>query len=396
MTFRDFTNRRLDSLARATIHIRRAPCSPFRVCAFTGLLCAVLLTVALAACAGLSLWVIAALVIAWILTILAQAYATKIVTGEEQFACYRHAIALVAVTSIVLWLLHQPILPYLDLTIIFCATLVSWGRVGCLLVGCCHGRPHPWGVAYRDEHAELGFPQYLVGVRLFPIQAVEAIWVMCIVAAGSFMILESNSPGTAFSAYAIAYTGGRFCFEFLRGDVNRPHWAGFSEAQWTSVGIAVFIVAAEIFAMLPLHVWHLIAAVCVVVLLATVAIVRTNTHSLRFKLKEPRHILELAEAIERISSPGQRESSGHCDVKVSCTSLGVLISGTGESFPHSGLSHFAISLKHQTMDVGCARMLAKLICQLRGYYGPAKVFARTHAVFHLIFRRDDSRPLLPR
>jgi prolipoprotein diacylglyceryltransferase len=52
------------------------------------------------------------------------------------------------VAAAFLWLLHEhePIIPYLDVTILVIGIFLVCGRIGCLMVGCCHGKPHRWGV----------------------------------------------------------------------------------------------------------------------------------------------------------------------------------------------------------------------------------------------------------
>jgi hypothetical protein len=133
---------------------------------------------------GLSPLVLVWLVLTAVLTFLALAMVTKIITGEENLIYYHHEIAVMVVAACLLNLLYQPVLPYLDITILGLGTFLAFGRVGCLMVGCCHGRPHGRGVCYRAEHAAAGFTPYLVGVRLFPIQAVESVWVFSIVVVG--------------------------------------------------------------------------------------------------------------------------------------------------------------------------------------------------------------------
>lgn len=106
-----------------------------------------------------------------VIIFLGMVMATKIITGEERLSYCDHEIVIMVVAALFLWLTHQPILFYLDITILGIGTFLFCGRIGCLMVGCCHGRPYHWGVCYRPEHAAVGFPPYYVGVRLFPIQA---------------------------------------------------------------------------------------------------------------------------------------------------------------------------------------------------------------------------------
>ena len=50
---------------------------------------------------------------------------TKIIIGEERLIYYHHEIAIVLAVTMVLWLLDQPILPYLDITILRIGTFLT-------------------------------------------------------------------------------------------------------------------------------------------------------------------------------------------------------------------------------------------------------------------------------
>ena len=104
---------------------------------------------------------------------------------------------------------------------------------------------------YGDDHAQAGFPHYLVGVRLFPIQAVESVLAFSLVGCGLTLLMKEHQPGFVLLFYVIAYGCGRFCLEFFRGDATRPYFCGFSEAQWTSLVLAMAALFAEQARILP-------------------------------------------------------------------------------------------------------------------------------------------------
>src|SRR5262249_38293875 len=142
-------------------------------------------------------------------------------------------------------ILGQPALPYLDITILGVGAFLVFGRIGCFMVGCCHGRPYRWGVRYRDKHASAGFPRYLVGVPLFPIQLVESAIVLGVVCVGIAIALQRATPGEALAWYVAAYGVARFSLEFLRGDAERPYYLGFSQPQWISLILIALLVFEE-------------------------------------------------------------------------------------------------------------------------------------------------------
>jgi prolipoprotein diacylglyceryltransferase len=139
--------------------------SAFQVCGYTGLVLAVLLSMILAIYRGLSPLIMGGVIGTAMLTFLGLAMATKIITGEEQLIYYHHEIAIMIMAAIFLKLLNQPLLLYLDITILGIGIFLACGRVGCLMVGCCHGRPHKLGVCYRTNYGKI-----MGSGNLFPIQ----------------------------------------------------------------------------------------------------------------------------------------------------------------------------------------------------------------------------------
>jgi prolipoprotein diacylglyceryltransferase len=100
---------------------------------------------------GLALWVMFAIVPLAILIFLMLAMATKMVVGDETLVYYHQEIAVISGIGLFLRALHQPVLPYVDIAILGIGVTLAFGRIGCVLAGCCYGRPFKWGVRYTDE-----------------------------------------------------------------------------------------------------------------------------------------------------------------------------------------------------------------------------------------------------
>lgn len=379
-------NRTLDALARPGVVVRGRRRAAFKLCGFTGLAVGALLGLALTWCTGLSSGTFALLVFTAVLAFLALAFASKIVTGGERLVYYHHQIGILTTAGCVLWALGGNVLPYLDVVAVGLGALLCCGRVGCLAVGCCYGRPHRWGVCYGEEHAAEGFPACFVGARLLPVQAFEALWTLALVAACCLTVVVRRPAGSAFALYVVGYAAGRFCLEFARGDAERPYLRGFSEAQWTSLMLASVVAVAEVAGLLPLDGWHLAAAVGLAASMLLVAARRRREGAWRHKLLHPRHLRELAVMIHvsgRRKGGPRADAMGAAPVQVGCTSLGVLISA-GEASE----GHYAFSCRNGRMDETTARSLAELICKLRGQpEADARLLAR-RAIFHLIFPPD--------
>jgi hypothetical protein len=164
------------------------PFPAYQVCGYTGFIVGLMQSLVLIKLAALSNFVLLGITGVVILTFYGLVAATKIITGEEQIIYYHHEIAVMAMLALFLRLTRQPLLPYLDVGILGIGMFLAFGRVGCLMVGCCHGRPYKFGVCYRPEHAKEGFPDSLVGMRLFPIQAVESMFVLGVLLLGDVLV----------------------------------------------------------------------------------------------------------------------------------------------------------------------------------------------------------------
>ena len=388
-SFHEKTNRMFDQFARPEIRLRDMPLSSFQVCGITGLGLAILLVTLFVRQRYLSTWVMAAISLAAVITLLALPMLTKIITGVEKLVYYHHEIAVLCVTTLLLWALGQPILPYLDATILGVGMFLVCGRVGCLMVGCCHGRPHRWGVCYKPEHAAEDFTPYLVGVRLFPIQLVESVWVLITVAIGSVMVLRGGTPGVALAWYSITYNIGRFFFEFMRGDAERPYHLGFSEPQWISVILSALVVVGELNGVFPFQIWHLAATSLLVGTMSFVMIRRKPEKSGKFHLLHAHHILEVAKAIYSetfLTSEFEGTSRSSGEALVPTTSLGFQISNGKVETPQGQLAHYTMSHQSRNISFDTAQTLARLILQLRHPDASSELLGRDQGIYHLLVR----------
>jgi hypothetical protein len=218
---------------RPEIRVRGRRFYSYRLCGGTGIVLAMAAAVTLAYARNLSPWLMAAAGLLAIMACVVVLFATKIVTGEERIVNYHHLIAAVAVAALLFRLRGVPVRDYLDIFVPCLGTVTIFGRLGCFLVGCCHGRACRIGVEYSRDHAAAGFPQRLVGVRLFPLPLVEAVWLTAATVYGL--------SGLGAGGYIIMHAAGRFLIEFARGDRDRPPRLWLSEAQWTSLLLAALV-----------------------------------------------------------------------------------------------------------------------------------------------------------
>jgi phosphatidylglycerol---prolipoprotein diacylglyceryl transferase len=123
---------------------------------------------------------------------------------------------------------------------------LAFGRLGCLLGGCCFGSPtggplalvfppnSPASVAQARVH--LLASEHLHSLPVHPTQLYESAGCLALGAA-LFLWLHGNKryDGQVFVAFLAGYASLRFGLEFLRAD-DRGGVAGLSTSQWIGVG----------------------------------------------------------------------------------------------------------------------------------------------------------------
>ena len=64
---------------------------------------------------------------------------------------YHFQLIVLVSSTLLLTLLQTPVFPYLDILVMGLLVSQAFGRLGCLTAGCCHGKPHRWGICYGDS-----------------------------------------------------------------------------------------------------------------------------------------------------------------------------------------------------------------------------------------------------
>jgi phosphatidylglycerol:prolipoprotein diacylglycerol transferase len=146
---------------------------------------------------------------------------------------------LIAALGVALWLVRKYELPMWTTADLFAPGIALGhviGRFGCLLAGCCYGRPAsvPWAVTFTDPAAaaNVGTP---LGIPLHPTQLYDAGAELAILAV--LLATEQKGhpfPGRTFWLYVLLYGVSRFVIEFFRGD-DRGIILGVSTSQFVSL-----------------------------------------------------------------------------------------------------------------------------------------------------------------
>ncbi|NMC39112.1 MAG: hypothetical protein GYA41_12385 [Bacteroidales bacterium] len=112
-----------------------------------------------------------------------------------------------------------------------------FGRLRCLVQGCCHGKPSGRGIGLRFDHPKSRVNKIsgLKGVYLHPTQLYS---IGTNIVTGLILIrLFSLGMPSAFicGIYMILNGTGRFVEEAFRGEAQTPYWMGMRIYQWIAV-----------------------------------------------------------------------------------------------------------------------------------------------------------------
>lgn len=128
-----------------------------------------------------------------------------------------------------LWKLADILAPSIALGSVF-------GRIGCLMNGCCYGRAceMPWAIRFPDDHSTHGLP-------IHPTQIYDALLNLTLYAGLAWLFRHRRKfDGQIFAIYLLCYAVTRSIVEVFRGDYSGLHLhGGLTPAHLLSIGIFV-------------------------------------------------------------------------------------------------------------------------------------------------------------
>ena len=136
----------------------------------------------------------------------------------------------------VLIALRLNFLAFWDVAIFTILIGMFFTRIGCLLNGCCSGRPSKFGLRLPNAHG--------VWEKRIPTQLMEAAWAALLVVAALVARRSSPFPGAVFLFVCLGYAAGRLLMDFAR---DREAKNVFSIARVISIAITLLSVSALTF-----------------------------------------------------------------------------------------------------------------------------------------------------
>lgn len=129
-------------------------------------------------------------------------------------------------------------LKFFDLLIPSVALAQGFGRIGCLLAGCCYGKETNGIFAITFHHSDFA-PN---NVPLIPTQIYSSVLDFLHFFLLVYITKHKKADGQVAAVYLVCYSIGRFVLEFFRGDLERGNVGALSTSQF----ISLFTAAAGI------------------------------------------------------------------------------------------------------------------------------------------------------
>ncbi len=130
---------------------------------------------------------------------------------------------------------HLPIWKIADILAPSIALGHAFGRIGCLMNGCCYGRACdlPWAIHFPEDHPTRG-----AGVH--PTQVYEALLNLALYAFLAWLYRRKKFDGEIFAIYLVCYAVLRALVEAFRGDYTTYYLGGHAtSAQVLSIFIFI-------------------------------------------------------------------------------------------------------------------------------------------------------------
>jgi phosphatidylglycerol---prolipoprotein diacylglyceryl transferase len=129
-----------------------------------------------------------------------------------------------------LWKVTDVLAPSIALGSIF-------GRIGCLLNGCCYGRACnlPWAIRFPEDN-----PLHPPTFPVHPTEIYDALLNLALYLGLAWLFRRKKFDGQVFATYFIGYAACRFIVEYFRGDYPPDHiHGGLTPGQLVSIPIFI-------------------------------------------------------------------------------------------------------------------------------------------------------------
>jgi len=124
---------------------------------------------------------------------------------------------------------------YIQILCIPASLAHAFGRIGCFLSGCCHGKATESCFSIIYTHSLIA-PN---GIKLIPVQLIEAVFLFMLAIILLILLLKEFNADLP-DIYILSYSIFRFIIEFFRGDKGRGFIGSFSTSQVISIFFTIY------------------------------------------------------------------------------------------------------------------------------------------------------------
>lgn len=156
--------------------------------------------------------------------------------GSEGFVVYGGIITGILTIFVSCKLKKVSFIEYMDMMSPAVLVNQGFGRIGCFMAGCCHGRE-------TDSWIGVVFPEGCLapaGVKLLPTQLFSAGFDLLLAGILVYVLLKKKKTGMVSGLYLMCYGVGRFIIEIFRGDLDRGTVGVLSTSQFISIFMVIF------------------------------------------------------------------------------------------------------------------------------------------------------------
>ena len=149
-----------------------------------------------------------------------------------------------AIPTIVWWLRRHkvPVRSFLDILAFAGPVVHSFGRIGCFLAGCCHGKVCESWMGVTFSH-----PNTLAAIKdtpLYPTQFFDIAVNLIILGTVFFIQKKEIFDGQLFLVYLMMYGLGRSIVELYRGDEARGFLFGGAVSHSQFIAVCIIVICA--------------------------------------------------------------------------------------------------------------------------------------------------------
>lgn len=155
--------------------------------------------------------------------------------GSDGFVVYGGIIGGILIGWLYCKVKKLRFLAYFDLIMPSVALAQGFGRIGCLLAGCCYGKETSSPLAITFTNSDFA-PNH---VALIPTQIYSSILDLLHFFLLLYVAKHKKAEGEVAACYLLFYSVGRFVIELFRGDIERGNVGMFSTSQFISIFIAI-------------------------------------------------------------------------------------------------------------------------------------------------------------